>query len=91
MKKSVQLFGSSLKLVVLVVVAFSFINGISAQPFYVKGNVSEAGNSLASIPGVNIIIKGTNDGTISDLDGNYELQVPSQDAILIRSVPPGPK
>ncbi len=37
------------------------------------------------IPGVNIAIKGTSQGTVSDYQGNYKLSVPSEDAILIFS------
>ncbi len=35
--------------------------------------------------GVNILVQGTTVGTISDIDGNYSLQVPSDDAILVYS------
>ncbi len=37
------------------------------------------------IPGVNIYIKGTTIGTISDLDGKYTIEVPDEDAILVFS------
>lgn len=37
-----------------------------------------------SLPGVNIIVKGTTDGTITDIDGNYTFSVPS-DAVLVFS------
>ncbi len=37
------------------------------------------------IPGVNIYIKGTTIGTISDLDGKYTIEVPSEDAVLVFS------
>lgn len=36
------------------------------------------------LPGVNIVIKGTSDGTVSDLDGKYSLNVPA-DAVLVFS------
>ncbi len=35
------------------------------------------------VPGVNIIVKGTSVGTISDIDGKYTIQVPSSDAVLL--------
>ncbi|MCD4769349.1 MAG: carboxypeptidase-like regulatory domain-containing protein, partial [Bacteroidales bacterium] len=55
----------------------------STQQIVVKGRVvDEDGNTL---PGVNIIIKGTLKGFITDADGNYNLQVDSPDAILVFS------
>lgn len=37
------------------------------------------------LPGVNILVKGTTTGTISDIDGNYSMGVPSSDAVLVFS------
>ncbi|MBN1598724.1 MAG: TonB-dependent receptor [Bacteroidales bacterium] len=49
----------------------------------VKGKItSEEGESL---PGANIIVKGTTIGTISDVDGNFSLEVPSADTVLVVS------
>lgn len=46
----------------------------------ISGTVTdEQGNS---IPGANILIKGTSIGTISDMNGNFEIQVPSNQNIL---------
>lgn len=36
-------------------------------------------------PGVNIIVKGTNIGTVTDVDGNYSINVPNEDGILVFS------
>ncbi|WP_282038095.1 SusC/RagA family TonB-linked outer membrane protein [Saccharicrinis aurantiacus] len=36
----------------------------------------------SSLPGVNVIIKGTTTGTISDIDGKYVLEVPDGESIL---------
>lgn len=46
----------------------------------VSGKVTDAGGE--PIPGVNIIIKGFQTGTITDVDGNYVIGVPSEEAIL---------
>jgi TonB-dependent starch-binding outer membrane protein SusC len=35
-----------------------------------------------SLPGVAVRIKGTSTGTVTDLDGRYQIQVPSGDAVL---------
>ncbi len=42
-------------------------------------------NEGIAIPGVNIVLKGTATGTITDSNGNYTLSVPGGDAILIFS------
>lgn len=38
-----------------------------------------------SLPGVNVIIKGSNQGTITDIDGNYSLSVQDTDAVITYS------
>ncbi len=53
------------------------------QQIVVTGKVTdEDGNSL---PGVNITIKGTVTGTISNADGNYNIEVDDPDATLVFS------
>lgn len=47
----------------------------------VTGTVTDGATSEV-LPGVSILVKGTNTGTISDFDGNYSIEVPSDDAIL---------
>ncbi len=49
----------------------------------IRGKVT--GSDGSGIPGVNISIKGTTEGTISDIDGNYSLQVPNENTILVFS------
>ncbi|SHF78402.1 TonB-linked outer membrane protein, SusC/RagA family [Mariniphaga anaerophila] len=54
-----------------------------AQNFVVKGLVkSESGETL---PGVNIVVKGTATGAITDLDGNYVIKLDDSNATLIFS------
>ncbi|MDD3038508.1 carboxypeptidase-like regulatory domain-containing protein [Bacteroides sp.] len=50
-----------------------------AQPITVKGHVKDATGE--PVIGANIIIKGTETGTITDFDGNFTLNV-AKDAIL---------
>ena len=38
-----------------------------------------------SVPGVNIIIKGTSQGTVSDASGRYSINVPSTESVLVFS------
>ncbi|HEX6893029.1 MAG TPA: TonB-dependent receptor plug domain-containing protein, partial [Chryseolinea sp.] len=46
-----------------------------AQTGTVRGKIAD--DAGAGLPGVNVIIKGTSNGTTSDADGNYTLNVPS--------------
>ncbi|WP_225000294.1 TonB-dependent receptor [Cesiribacter sp. SM1] len=60
---------------------------INHQPFaqdkVIKGKVTnEEGEPL---PGVTIVEKGTVNGTVSDVDGNFQLTVSSADAVLVFS------
>lgn len=57
--------------------------GIQETSTTIKGTVfDEEGNPL---PGVNVIAKGTNKGTVTDVEGNYELQVSENDKALVYS------
>ena len=48
----------------------------------VNGSISETGGA---IPGVNILVKGTANGAVSDFDGNYQLNNVGENDILIFS------
>ena len=48
----------------------------------VSGTVTDA---VGSVPGVNIIVKGTSNGAQSDFDGNYSLSEVANDATLVFS------
>ena len=63
----------------LFVVGFAF--AAQAQERTVSGTVTsdESGETL---PGVNVIAKGTTVGTVTDIEGNYRLQVPEDQKIL---------
>lgn len=50
-----------------------------AQEIEVSGTVTDGNMPL---PGVNIIVKGTSNGTITDFDGNYNLSDVPSDAVL---------
>ena len=53
-----------------------FSLSLFAQEITVSGNVS-AKDDGQPLPGVTVVIQGTTTGTITDFDGNYTLQVPS--------------
>ncbi|MDR1919767.1 MAG: SusC/RagA family TonB-linked outer membrane protein [Tannerellaceae bacterium] len=49
----------------------------------ITGTVTDINGDL--LPGVNISIKGTTSGVISDIDGKYAINVPGSDAVLVFS------
>src|SRR5690348_10649933 len=53
------------------------------QGTVVTGNVKDEEGAV--MPGVNILEKGTTNGTVSDADGNYRLNVLSPNAVLVFS------
>ncbi|EMR02189.1 SusC/RagA family TonB-linked outer membrane protein [Cesiribacter andamanensis] len=55
-----------------------------AQSQTVTGRVTSFTEGT-SLPGVAIRVKGTSTGTITDLDGRYQIQVPGGDAVLVFS------
>ena len=50
----------------------------------VSGVVSDAGDNTPLI-GVNILVKGTSTGAVTDLDGSYSLTVPDANSVLVFS------
>jgi TonB-linked SusC/RagA family outer membrane protein len=54
------------------------------QQLKVTGTVTDAASD-EPLPGVNVIIEGTTIGLITDLNGNYSIEVPNAQAILIFS------
>ena len=55
----------------------------SLPPVKITGKVTE--NKGVGIPGVTVIVKGTTTGTVTDVDGNFTLDVPDNKAILVFS------
>jgi len=49
----------------------------------VTGKITDEGGS--GLPGVNIVIEGTSEGTVTDSDGAYTIVVPSDESVLIFS------
>jgi len=50
----------------------------------VSGTVTSQDDG-APLPGVNVVVKGTTQGTVTDIDGNYRIQVPEGNVTLIFS------
>ena len=54
--------------------------GVGQQSITVSGTVADNTDPL---PGVNVTVKGTTTGTITDIDGKYSIRVPGENAILV--------
>jgi TonB-linked SusC/RagA family outer membrane protein len=68
--------------VIKLLLLFSVVGTLSVQAqTTVSGTITDATDG-ATLPGVNVIIKGTSNGTSSDFDGNYTLEVSDPNAIL---------
>ncbi len=63
------------KLLLSLVIALILISGVNAQDVSISGMVSDAADNMP-LPGVTVIQKGTTNGTVTDIDGNYKLNVP---------------
>ena len=61
-----------------------FPSGTELQQQTITGTVTDASTGEL-MPGVNVVIKGTSFGALTDLGGKYSLSVPDQNAILVFS------
>ena len=68
------------ELLCLMISIFSFTT-VLAQDRTISGTVTsqETGETL---PGVNVIVQGTTQGTVTDISGNYRLSVPEDADVL---------
>jgi len=73
-------FKKGLPLLLLFVLSWT---GIFAQQM-VSGNITDSSTG-ETLPGVNIIVEGTNKGTTSDINGNFRLEVAGPEATLVFS------
>ena len=66
-------------------IAFLFLINLNAysQQRKVSGSVSD--NTSFSIPGVSVVVKGTTQGTITDADGNFTIDVSASNGVLVFS------
>jgi TonB-linked SusC/RagA family outer membrane protein len=72
MKKKIFLFS------LILCIGFQML---SAQTLRVTGTVTEEATGQP-LPGVTVQIKGTSQGTATDMDGTYSIQVPGEESIL---------
>lgn len=68
----------------LVCILFAGMQMVSAQTKSITGTVTSK-EDKSSIPGVSVMVKGTTLGTVTDMDGKFELSVPNDAKTLIFS------
>ncbi|MEK6782987.1 MAG: SusC/RagA family TonB-linked outer membrane protein [Bacteroidota bacterium] len=73
-----------MKKFLLLCFSFVFVLSAWAQERVVSGKVTSA-EDASSLPGVNVVLKGTTNGTVTDADGNYKLNVPAAGGSLVFS------
>ncbi|WP_435132159.1 SusC/RagA family TonB-linked outer membrane protein [Formosa sp. A9] len=73
------------KLIYLLVFVFSLLSGVGyAQTKVIQGTIID--DSGMPIPGVNVLLKGTTNGTVSDFDGNYEISALAGETLVFSYV-----
>ena len=72
--------------VLLMVSVFSmfFAGNVFAQDKTISGTITSAEDG-SSLPGVNVVVRGTTNGTVTDIDGSFRLTVPQEGGILVIS------
>ncbi|MFT3738344.1 MAG: TonB-dependent receptor [Breznakibacter sp.] len=75
--------GAKLRFVLMFCLSMLWV-GAWAQQKNVQGSVTDA-QTGESMPGVSVLQKGTTNGTVTDINGKYELTVTSDNATLIFS------
>ena len=68
----------------LLSLSFALTTMVWAQDRVVSGNISSVEEGIG-LPGVNVLVQGTTQGTTTDVDGNYSLNVPADAANLVYS------
>ncbi|MCF2505513.1 TonB-dependent receptor [Dyadobacter sp. CY107] len=74
MRKRITMF------IAMILAAASLAN---AQEIVVKGVIRDQQNQ--TLPGASVLVKGTQAGTVTDVDGNYSIGVPNGEAVLVVS------
>lgn len=72
---------SSKSLLILMFLLLGTLSALAQKT--VRGMVSDAAGE--PLIGVNVIVKGSTTGTVTDMDGNYSLEVPGNDVVLVFS------
>ena len=73
---------------VFAILVFTMVFSISLmgiqQPSTITGKITSSSDGLG-LPGVTVLVKGTQTGTVTDMNGIYNIEVPGNNAILVFS------
>ena len=72
------------KVLMLLMATFVCVAHVQGQQSVVSGNVTSDEDGTA-LPGVNVLVKGTTQGTVTDIEGNYSIEVPDENGTLVFS------
>ena len=72
------------KICMSLLLVFTMVSFTSAQERQITGTVTSASDGSA-LPGINIVLKGTTIGTVTDGKGDYKITVPQDGAVLVFS------
>ena len=64
-------------------IAILFCLGFTSMAKTVTGTVTD---SYGPIPGICVVVKGTSTGTVTDLDGNYEIECDNRDILVFSGI-----
>ncbi len=76
--------GNTLPTPVAQVIVSTYAPNAAAYDKAVSGQVTDLSDN-SPLPGVNIVVKGTTIGTVTDIEGNYRLSVPDETEVLVFS------
>jgi TonB-linked SusC/RagA family outer membrane protein len=68
----------------ILLIAISATNTLAQEKTKVSGTVTAASDGMG-LPGLTVAVKGTAQGTITDINGNYNLEIDNSDATLVFS------
>ncbi|HEV8512702.1 MAG TPA: carboxypeptidase-like regulatory domain-containing protein, partial [Cyclobacteriaceae bacterium] len=73
-----------MKKLLLMCFSFGFAISIWAQDRMVTGKVTSTDDGSA-LPGVNVVVKGSTNGTVTDVGGEFKISVPASGGVLVFS------
>src|SRR5690606_37853660 len=73
-----------MKKVLLMSMLWVWLTPLALAQQQVSGTVTDQSDG-SPLPGVNILLKGSTTGTVTDMDGGYNLSVSGPDAVLVFS------
>ena len=85
MRKTCSSHQKVLRILLGLLIAFCFPYFVQGQNLEIKGKVLDASTNEA-IPGASVILKGTNVGTLTDLNGEFTISVPIGSTLVVSFV-----